>query len=260
MTAKTKILVLSDLRGKTPMLLKSAITLAKIVDGELEFFHVKKPTELVKTASQLSAVREINASTKQAKKKIKELLDPISKKYNIKVNYRYSFGNVKSEIEKYIRKTKPDIIVLGKRKTNSLSFIGDNIIDFVLKSHKGAILIASHNNSLDPENELAVGLFNAKESSIKNSVVEELINNSKLPLRSFKIGIKDDDKGHEDKVLSKETIEYVFEDTADVISNISSYIPKSKVNLLCANRDDKTKRGKTINAIIRKVKVSVFVT
>ncbi|MCA0152565.1 universal stress protein [Winogradskyella vincentii] len=260
MARKLKILILSDLKSNTPKILSNAIALSKMVNGDLEFLHVKKPTELVKTASQLSAVREINEYTKVTKKKIKELLDPISEKHNTKVNYKYSFGNVKDEIEKYIKKTEPDIIVLGKRQSNTLSFIGDNIIDFVLKSHKGAVLVASHNSSLTPDHDLSIGIFNEEESNLKDSLIEDLVEYSTLPLKSFKIGVNSDNQNTKDQFLSKKTIEYVFEDTSDVISNISSYIPKSKVNLLCVNRNKQFNKSKNIKEIIKKVNVSILVT
>ena len=104
-----------------------------MINGEVELFHVKSATEIVESESQLSAVRNINEQYIVADKKIKGLLEPISKDYHLKVKYKYAFGNVKDEIEKYINKVKPDIIVLGKRKSKALSFIGDNITDFVLK-------------------------------------------------------------------------------------------------------------------------------
>jgi nucleotide-binding universal stress UspA family protein len=260
MDNKIKILILSDLKSKTPIVLSNAIALSKIINSDLEFFHVKKPTELVKTESQLSAVREINEYTKIAKKKIKNLLDPISEKYGIKLKYKYSFGNVKNEIEKYIKKSKPDIIVLGKRQSSTLSFIGDNIIDFVLKSHKGGVLIASLNSNLSPGKDLSVGIFNEDESNLKESLIEDLVEFSTLPLRVFKIGVKSDREVNQDQFLSKKTIEYVFEDSSDVISNISSYIPKSKVNLLCVNRNKKYNNSRNIKEIIKKLNVSILVT
>lgn len=261
MSNKQKILILSDLKSSTPAVLSQAIALSKLIPSDLEFLHVKKPTDLVRTESQLSAVREINESTINAKKKIKELLDPITEKYGTKVSYKYSFGNVKSEIEKYINSSKPDIIVLGKRRSNALSFVGDNIIDFVLKSHKGAVFIASHKSQLSPENQLSVGIFNQSESNLKdNDLIANLIEFSTVPLKHFKIGAKSVSADNNDTLLSKQTVEYVFEDASDVISVISSYIPKSNVNLLCLDRNRNFSKGRNIKEIIRSVDVSTFIT
>ena len=47
---------------------------------------------------------------------------------------------------------------------------------------------------------------------------------------------------------------------SDVISVISNYIPKSKVNLLCLNRNRNFSKNKNIKEIIRSVDVSAFIT
>lgn len=254
---KPKILILSDLKSMTPIILNNAIGLSKMINGDLELLHIKKPTELVKTTSQLSAVREINEYTKIAKKKIKELLDPLSEKHKTNVNYKYSFGNVKTEMEKYIKKSKPDVIVLGKRQSNALSFVGDNIIDFILKSHEGAILVTSHKSNLKPESDLSMGIFNATESNLDKNIIKELVNHSTTPIKLFMVGLQ---SKKQDQIFSKKAIEYVFEDTSDAISNISSYIPKSKVNLLCVNRNENMIKNKIINEIIKKINVSILIT
>lgn len=261
MNNKQKILILSDLKSKTSVVLSQAIALSKMIPSELEFLHVKKPTELVKTESQLSAVRAINESTIAAKKEIKDLLDPMAKKYGTKVSYKYSFGNVKNEIEKYIKSSKPDIIVLGKRRSNTLSFVGDNIIDFILKSHGGAVFIVSHKSQITPEDELRLGIFNENESNLKgDNLIKNLVELSSVPLKHFKIGVKSDSPDNNDLFLSKKTVEYVFEDSSDVISVISNYIPKSKVNLLCLDRNRNFSKGRNIKEIIRSVDVSTFIT
>ena len=60
MKSKCNILVLSDIDKSANTILKNAINLAKIVDGDVNFFCVKKPTEIVEKDSQLSAMRAIN--------------------------------------------------------------------------------------------------------------------------------------------------------------------------------------------------------
>ncbi len=260
MSKKQKILILSDLKSNTPAVLSQAIALSKMIPSELEFLHVKKPTELVKTESQLSAVREINESTIIAQKKIKNLLDPISEKYDTKVSYKYSFGNIKNEIEKYIDSTKPDIIVLGKRRSSTLSFVGDNILDFVLKAHKGAVFVVSHKIQITPEDQLRLGIFNEDESNLReDNHIKTLAEYSTIPLKHFKIGTKSDHLDN-NTFLSKKTIEYVFEDSSNVISMISKYIPKSKVNLLCLDRNKNFSKGGNIKEIIKSVDVSTFIT
>ena len=71
---KYKILVLSDLKKSTSATLKTAVSLAKMIDGEIEFFHVKKPIDIVEKENQLSAIRTINENHTLIRKKIEKLL------------------------------------------------------------------------------------------------------------------------------------------------------------------------------------------
>jgi hypothetical protein len=82
---KYKILVLSDLKEGTDSTLKNAISLSKIIDADIEFFHVKKPTDIVERESQLSAMRTINKEYLETEKKIKNTIEPISRVYDMKL-------------------------------------------------------------------------------------------------------------------------------------------------------------------------------
>ena len=132
---KYKILVLSDLKSTNGYILRSTISLANMINGDIHFLYVKKPTEIVEKDNQLSANRIINQMHSETDKKIKKLIDPISKEYDVNINYKYTFGNVKNEIENYIMDYQPDIIVLGKRKSNALNLVGDNITNFILNKY-----------------------------------------------------------------------------------------------------------------------------
>ena len=87
---KYKILVLSDMKESTSNLLQSTIGLANMIDGDISFFHVKKPTEVVETESQLSAIRTINEQYNITDKKIKEMLGALSKNHNFKMMLKFS--------------------------------------------------------------------------------------------------------------------------------------------------------------------------
>ena len=92
---KYKILVLSDLNKSTSKTIKSSISLAKIVDADVNFFYVKKPTEVVEKESQLSAMRTINKEYFSIDKKIKSIIGPMSEEYKIAINHTFSIGNLK---------------------------------------------------------------------------------------------------------------------------------------------------------------------
>jgi len=216
---KCKILVLSDLNETTSNTLKSSVSLAKIMDADINFLYVKNPTEVVKSDSQLSAMRTINKDYLSTNNIIKDLIKPISETYNVNINYTFTIGNLKNEIGKYINDAKPDIIVLGKRKPKILSFIGDNIIQFILKKHKGTIVIIDDKNVLEPNKELQIGLFN--RAKVNSKFTNYIINSTEKPIKSFKIA---EDSHSLKEELGEKTVEYVFPKGDNVFENISNYL------------------------------------
>jgi hypothetical protein len=258
---KYKILVLSDLKKSANPILKSTVSLAKIIDGDIEFFHVKKPIDVVNKENQLSAIRTINSEYTTSDKTIKKLLKPISEEYSLKLNYKVAIGNLKDEISKRIDTYNPDVIVLGKRKQKLLG-LGDKTTQFVLENYTGAIMIASNENVLEPNDNLSLGVLNANTKALNTEFIERLIKHSKTPLKSFQIGKgtvgaeKSDSKGIK-------TIEYVFEQGSNAIQNISNYLSKSKVNLLCLDRNNKNDSLNPLKPelydVINKLNVSLLV-
>jgi hypothetical protein len=260
---KYKILVLSDIKNSLNSTVMSAISLAKIFEAEIDFFYVKKPIEVLKNDNQLSAMRKMSKDHFDTEKQIKELLNPFSRNYNQKINSSFSFGNVKSELLDCINKSKPDIIVLGKRKSAGLKLMGDNITDFVLKKYKGSLFIAADENGLEPEKQLSLGFLDGIDESFKKDFTNDLINHSKKPLKAFKIGTQK--SPDEDIVSNKEFVEYVFEKNDNTATNLSNYLQKNNINLFCVNRDmDDSIAVKKTNTqfkeLISKLNVSVLLS
>jgi len=261
---KYKILVLSDLNKSTNTILKNAISLAKMLDGDVDFFHVKKPSDVVKEDNQLSAIRTINQEHFVTKKKIKNLIDPISKDFGIAINHTFSYGNVKNEIGNYIKTHQPDIIVLGKRYSKTFKLIGDSITQFVLKKHDGVIMIAANNNALEPNKNLSLGVLNGIGKSFE--CIESLIKHTETPIKSFKIGKNSGDLNEENTFNDKKNIEFVFEKSANTIESLSNYLSENNINLLCVNRENKKTSNKLgliksdIKDVINKLDVSLLLS
>jgi len=263
---KQKILVLSDLGKSSSTTLKSAVSLAKMVHAEIDFLYVKKPIEVIKKENQLSANRVINQEYKTIEKKIQNLVNPISKEYGVTINYSFSFGNLKNEIGKYIDNNKPEIIVLGKRKSKALHFIGDQITDLVIKKHGGIILITNEHNALEPNKELSLGVLNGSENASDFDLVNHLIDHSQKPLKSFKIAKNSFEINNKNIQSNNEMIEYVFEQNENSISNLSNYLSKNNINILCIDREKKENKNGlyqinlNIKDIISKLNVSLLIT
>lgn len=263
---KQKILVLTDLRKSSSTTIKSAVGLAKMINAEINFLYIKKPIDVIGQENQLSANRIINKEYSSVEKKMKNLITPISEEYGVTINYSFSFGNVKNEFVKFMNENPPDIIVLGKRKSKTFNLIGDQITDLVIKRHQGIILISNEKNALEPNKELSLGILNEIEHGSNYDLVKHLINLSQKPLKSFKI-VKNSNAYNKKQVQSNENmIEYIFEQNENSILNLSRYLTKNNINLLCLDRTKNVSKNglypinTNIKDIINKINVSLLIT
>ncbi|MFG6685076.1 universal stress protein [Mariniflexile sp. HNIBRBA6329] len=262
---KYKIVVLADLKKSVDPALKSAVSLAKMIDGEISFFYVKNAAKVVERDNQLSAMRSINHDYTATNKKIKKMVESVSSEFQVPVNYSFVFGNVKHEIDDYIKEVNPDIIVLGKKKSNALNFVGDNITKFVLKKYNGLIFIADANNTLTPNSKISLGVLNKMETFLNDSLTENLLAYTQKPIKSFKIVEKSDVLDGTNSSSEINTINYVFEQNDNSINNLSNYITKNNINLLCLDRMKNGKyqsssEKKDIQTIINKLNVSLLLS
>lgn len=258
---KYKILMLTDLKSSPEHLLENALNLAKHINGDIDIFHVKKASEVVEKDNQLNAIRSIKDEHKIIDKRIKDLISSASNP--CKINYSYSLGYIKDEIEKHITEIKPDIIVLGKRKSKSLNIIGDNITRFILKKYNGDIFITSSNSVLKTNSDMSLGVFNNSEKT--SNIANGLLECSKKPLKSFKIiESLPSNKKKENTNSNSNIIEYAFEKQSNTFKNISNYLLKSKVDLFCINRKNDTNTSflkKTeLEQLVSAINVPLFIT
>jgi len=263
---KYKILVLSNLKDSTETILKSTISLSQMVDSEIHFFSVKRPTEIVKRDNQLSAIRTINQEHLVTDKKIQKLIQPLLEQYNVTINYSYAFGNVKEEITNIMDSYQPDIVVLGKRKIKLAKWFGDRITQFVLKKYDGAIMIAADENRIEPNKHLSIGLLDGIEETFNVEFARDLLEHIQKPIKSFKV-VKTMNNAEGAYVpKSEKTIEYVFEHRDGAIQNLSNYLSKSKVNLLCIDRGQEQIKNKSNHSLtdiedaIKEFNVSILLT
>jgi hypothetical protein len=137
--------------------------------------------------------------------------------------------------------------------------MGDNITQFILKKYKGTVVITDQKKALDPSQELSLGLFN--NTITDDKFIKKIIDSTQQPLKSFKF-VDRLTTSKKEQTLSKKTIEYAFEKGDNVIENISNYLSKTNINLLCVNRErsisDSTKIS--INDMINNLDCSLILT
>ncbi|MFT4781295.1 MAG: nucleotide-binding universal stress UspA family protein [Pseudohongiellaceae bacterium] len=161
---KYKILVLSDLKETASQTLSYAANLSKEIDADVEFFYVKKVTEIIETENPLSALREISDACNKTDKKIKNFVAPISKEMDVNIKTTFAFGNVKNEIESCINTSQPDMIILGERTHKRFNFFGDNMTGFVQKNYNGVVLVVTDNNVIDANGEVSLDNLGLKNN------------------------------------------------------------------------------------------------
>lgn len=260
MRNKFNILVLSDLNETTSKTIKSGVSFAKIVDADINFFYVKKPTEIVEKESQLSAMRTINKAYFSIDKKIKKIIEPISKTYDTTINHTFTIGNIKNEIGKYIDENKPDIIVLGKKKNRIVNFMSDNITPFILKNFKGPIVIADDKNYLEPNTEMSLGVFN--NINPDSLFTKNIFASTQKPLKIFRTFDNSSTLKKETCLEQEKIVEYIFEKSDNVIKNISNYLSKSNVNLVFVEREENGNNllKPSIKEVIKNLDCSLILT
>lgn len=231
-----KIVVLSDLSKSSGTILKSTVGLAQMVDGDIELFHVKKPTDIVDSENQLSAMRTIHSKQRTTDKEIQSLIGPISKEYGMTIPYSFAFGNVKNEIDDFIKESQPDIIVLGKRKLRPFRLIGDGITEYILKIYDGVVLINTDKDVIAPNKEISLGSLNSANPFLELEFAEDLIKHSRMPLKSFKITKNASSAKKTPTAKDLETIDYVFEHNDSSIKNLSNYLLKNNISILSIDR------------------------
>lgn len=244
-----KIVVFSDLKGPLNNTLKSTVSLAKIINGDIELFHVRRPSEVVKTENQLSAIRTINREYITIEKKIQSITNSFSKDFGVNISYSFAIGNLKNEIGTYIREQQPDIIVLQRKKTKLFDFLGDNLAQFVLHQHPGAIFIVDE-KVLEPNKELSLALLEDGEQTPNIEFVDNLLLHTQKPLKSFKIVKNPSSLKTSKEFRGKKTIEFVFEKRDDSIKNLSNYLTINNINLLCMARSKSNPNKKSENSSI----------
>ncbi|MEH6514103.1 universal stress protein [Maribacter arcticus] len=251
-----KIVVFTDLKESLSNTLKSTLSLAKMINGEIRLFHVKKASDVVNKENQLSAIRSINGEYLEMEKRIKSIVDAFSKDFGMPIKYSFTIGNLKNEIAHYINEEKPDIIVLGKKKTKLFNLVGDNLIQFVLDQYDGPIFLTDENNILELNNELNLGVLNGDEKSSITGFVKDLLLHSQKPLTSFKISkipnIPNIPKINQESKKRSE-IEFVFEENNNSIQNLSNYLSINQISLLCLNRTNKKRKKDSITSNISDV-------
>lgn len=264
MNKKYNILVLTNLNDSPKTLLKNAIKPAQTLNGEIRVLHVQKPLELVSKESQLSAIRNIYDERNATDNKMREFIEPVSKEFGISIKHILTIGNVKNELSKYIDEHQPDMIILGKRKSNPLKLIGDRTSQYILNNFEGEIMIAPDKKTLEPNKEIAMGALEDKEAFFASELTKQLVEETRKPLKSFKFTKNADDQKETHVQKDNSALEYVFEHNQNALEKFPDYLVKNNIDLLLIKNErgmqgTSNLKSSDINSIIKKVDLPLLV-
>ncbi|MCK0188630.1 universal stress protein [Arenibacter sp. F20364] len=240
---KPQIALFTDLHGDISSLLKSAVSLAQMINGEIEVFNITKPTSVIGKENQLSAMRSISREYILTDKRMKDIISPMIENYRVPINYSSTFGNIKNEIDRYLNENQPDILVLGRHKSKHFNTADDRIINFVLNVFKGTVLIVSHHKGLEPGKKIGIGSLNCSEEALNSSYTEELFFHTNSTLKSFNIVEASNALPQTSDFLGRKTIHYVFDHNENTVNNLPLYLSRSNIDLLFLEGRKKAQEG-----------------
>lgn len=260
-TSKYKFLVLIDKSKASYNGLKNAVSLAKLINGSIDILQVTSPTSVVTQENQIASMAAIGEEASKQKKELQQLVDTIANKdKNVAINYSFTIGNVKNEIKKHIDKTKPDIIVLGKRKNKIINILGDQVTEELLKTHNGGILICSKKEVPTSYSDQSIGFLNNHYGLEKLSFVEDIRRLTEKPLKIF----RNKDAGNLTNVdltlesgstqtANKDNIIFEF-DANKSTDDMANFISKNNLALLCINNNEEKNQSflSTLNNTLTK--------
>ena len=260
-TNKYRLLVLSDSKISEGNTLKSTISLAKMIDGQIMLFSIKDPSKVVKETNQLSAMREINHQFTSTNNNLKRLAKSASEQFGVNINSTFIIGRLKDEISQFLKEYQPDVVVLGKKKRNILNFSSDSITDLILNTFSGPILVTDNDKTIKSDKSLALGVLNSIGQDAKENIFNDLLPYTNKPIKLFKII---DSKSKDDKSAqqrTKNTIEFVFEQNDSSLQNLSKYIDRNGINLLYLNRRNfQNKKRRFLSTYVNKLNVPMLLS
>ena len=236
--------------------LQNAVSLAKKIGGSIDILSVKSPFQVINDENQLAALRELNKASGGAKMTMKETVDSIAEAENLTISYNFTFGNLITEVRQHIGVTQPDIIVLGKRKTNIANLLGLDLTSYLLKNYHGALLISRDAQLFGTQDGMALGMLNDIHSENRSKLSEDLEKLTDKPITLLKINNLDNGQVEPSRFPSDMTT-FEFDHGANVSESFSKYIERSGVSLLCVRKSQLLDLNNKFRAVTKHIQKTI---
>ncbi len=255
LNSKYRLLVLMDVSKTSEIVLENAIQLAKVIEGSVEVLYVKAPTDIVKHDNQFSAIRSIHKDYQSSKSRLIKVIRQTEKENKFPITYKIAYGNIKNSIKEHLSKTSPDIILLGKRKSNALiDFFRQGITNFVLEQSSANVLIVEEDHKFHTYTDVTLGMYGEILQEKGVEIINDLNQQNRNPIKLFKIRDQENSqKDTETGPSEQNTVSYVFSEGANAFDSLASYVSKTNTQLLCIPQRS------TNNRLLQKLNVPVLI-
>ncbi len=257
---KYNISVLLDMSKSSEFVLKSAMELAKRIDGAIEVFHVKPTTNIIKGDSQLSAIRTLNQDDRSTRAELNDLISSMGEKENLPISYKLEYGNVKNRIRDYLALQKPDILVLGRHRAK-IGVLFESITDFVIDNVSNTnVLILGEDDKFHSFEDINLGIFGSELQDNDLEVIQDLKRDSEKPVRYF--GISEEEELKNRVYPWNKTVSYKFSKGANALDGLVNYVSRTNTQLLCVPKKGSKSfmfKSSPIKEVIRKVNVPLMI-
>lgn len=260
---KYSISVLLDMSKSSEYVLKSAVELAKRINGAVEVFHVKPTTKLIQGDSQFSAIRTLNLDARSTRAEIEILISKIGATKEVPIGYKLEYGNVKNGVREYLTLQKPDILVLGKRRPR-FGILFESITDFVIESVRDTnVLILGEDDKFHSFEDINLGIFGSGLDDNDLEVILDLKRDSEKPVRHFGIANEEEQEDNRPKYPWQKTVSYIFSKGSNTVDGLVNYVSRTDTQLLMcvSNKGEKNSLFKSspLKEVIRKANVPLMI-
>jgi nucleotide-binding universal stress UspA family protein len=177
-------LVLIDFSAASFNALKYAISLAKLINGNIHICHIGNPSRIVKKDNQVAALRALNSEVKKIEKKIGAIVEMIVTE-GVNAIPHCSIGNIIYEFKALTNLIQPDLIIIGKKLEN-LKLSG-KITGYLMNEYIGSLLIVRGNSMFQNNTKISVAYNENSFECYDSKLVFSLNNQTQYPLKLLSI-------------------------------------------------------------------------
>lgn len=226
------ILVLTDLSEASKIALRNATKLAKLVNGKVSAYNVQPVKQFTEEENQLSLGRKLSENYKRTQAKAKRLISAIGEEEDMEIGFTMDWGNVKNCILNKVEDTRPDMVILGRRKSKLTDLLRVGVTQFVIDNCDASILISGSDRELHSFTDLSLGFFGETKEKGGLRIIDHL---QEAPRSVKYFGIRSRKQTMEtDGPVQKGGTSFVFpQEGPNAIEALTSYVLGTKTQLFC---------------------------